>query len=298
MLSLREKALLSALSDAKTLKEVLQFCSENGSARDLCMKSKAFWLNILPQVGHEQVSVSFEPLKEKYWPELMQALSNDLYRKYFYSFDDYIDQLDGFQDQVFYEASDAQGKFNIFDPDNVEFYIPGIKLKSETPGWILEMSIDSKIKQSVFILASEADDLSRIAWSAALMLKHLIGIEILGHINVFNPNHIFYALITDENNERVKSVKLEPKRKYYDLKEAEKIELPYSKILDVQILKGLIYIAMMENEHNSEITRLSRFYLYFNSREYNVSEGPNPKMQLFYSTRMILDFNAAKVSLY
>lgn len=115
MLSLKERSLLAAASQLTTLKEVLALCESTGSARDVCDKSKAFWLSILPRVDYEVLALSFQPLKEKYWPELIEALRKNLYIRYsFYIEDEVFEQQpeDGILG-TFYTALDG--------PEHIKF---------------------------------------------------------------------------------------------------------------------------------------------------------------------------------
>lgn len=162
MLSLKEQALLAAVQEKTTLKELIAFCSSS-QFKDVCYFSKKFWLEMLPKVGRKKLALLFEPLKDEYWQFLIEGIADGVsFRKLFELNTDFFEPVDIENPPEVIVASPlvAEEIFNDYDNANIFFnlLIDGIRLPSGTLGWIIDfLYYDNRNRNSVnnFMLASK-----------------------------------------------------------------------------------------------------------------------------------------------
>lgn len=177
MLTLQERAAIKALGEGKDLQEILSFCSSDQGIADFCSRSKAFWLAVLPQANYELVALSLEPLKEKYWKTTMEDLAEGVHYKYYFT----QNKTKIVNEQYNYLLTPAQ---NLRGTDNLEnpyVLVPGLRLPSQTYGWILSVSIlgsrDFSEAYEFALSSKDKNDRFRLASMLAIMAEKIFDEE-------------------------------------------------------------------------------------------------------------------------
>lgn len=210
MLTLRERALIKSVENLTTLQEVVNFCREESNARDLCDCSKAFWLFVLPRVGKVLLALCFEPLKDKYWGDLIRAIENSIYIKYHYEIPDGFDFDEDLKVEL-YKEFQYRGPL-YYKP----LYLPALNFVPGTEGWIVRSEVDNSVKDPLFALASkDGEDRERLIDIAFEIVSEQI-LEHLAHSDLNQTKD--YLIIGDLETENIISVPLiEGVVSFYDL---------------------------------------------------------------------------------
>lgn len=300
MLSLKDRALLSATSEAKTLGDVFEICGKSGDARELCSKSKAFWLNMFPKIGLGIMALCFEPLKDEYWPKLIEGLEDGRSYSYKYEFDfDFLEPVDptNVPDMFLYlENFFVQKSVNPADVFKVT--IPGIKLFSGTYGWAIEHWGDDEgsIITNFALCSKEMNDEDRIQDIMVLQLMETF-IEYVKDPRDLNPNITRKYVITREGWESDKGngIEYDDLKHLYKLRDIEDgIPVGVKELPDRNQLKTFIkrhYFAPEEGGHWFDFSTM----VYFNFFEGVIEEG---KPLSGYAVEKNLYFSIYKCRIY
>jgi hypothetical protein len=141
ILTLQEKSLIRLSQDFTTLREVLDLCQSSTHIGNICERSKAFWLYILPRVGYKRIALAFKPLDNHYWSKLIEGLIDGR----FYKYTGIINDVDYNGIHKVVEYNDMYKPIDIpneIDDDNYTFMLPvqGISLTSGTVCWGLDVT--------------------------------------------------------------------------------------------------------------------------------------------------------------
>lgn len=199
MATLREQALLAAVQDKTTLKELIDFCSSSTEIKDVCYFSKNFWLSVLPKVGQLKIALAFEPLKDQYWEQLINGLLEGIFYRKVFELEDFLNPLEP-ETPILLALHSPLKIEEIMNRDEVNqtsyLDIPGIKLPSGTKGWTVEFSFDQDVKliKNYFLLASPGgNDKARLLE----FITHLY-LEKLKAYNKYSDSWRSYVLSTED----------------------------------------------------------------------------------------------------